>query len=340
MTLYVTPDTSFEATFDSVYTGLAGQARISIIDTPNDVVFLEPSSANIFEVPPGSGIYAWSGRSPATPGQYTIYWDDGNVVSPEVYAVEDLLVAGLPTVGVSRLLSAPAPNIRITNMHDVGTVSTPQDVKRLRRGVGDSLRRYGQPVVHRHMYTLDDVEKGIAKKCPACFDEAYSQVRNNCPICHSIGFVSVEDAPDIWLDSDGDSTTSETPIPAPMFGGFAIPVLTRVVLPDRPIDIFKLNERGVLTRVQNTSAFSYWDPVFQDNDLIISVNLAVDGFTVNGVNDHYQAKMATPNTIRGWGQKTRNNQEHIVSYQFEMALVPSNNVLKNVRPGPVSYGVI
>lgn len=339
MALNILPDSLFEATFDSIYTGGAGQFRISIIDTPNDTVFLAPTTQNIFEVPAGSGIYSWSGRGPATPGQYTIYWDDGGNPA-EVYAVEDLIVGGIPPVGISQLVTEPPPNFRITNMRDVGPVSVPQDVKRLRREVGDSLRRYGQPVVHRHMYTLDDVETGTAKKCPACFDDAYSQVRQDCPVCHSVGFVSVEDDPERWIDSAGNIVTTETNTPAPLYGGFAIPTLTRVIAPDVPIDVFKINDRGVLTRVQNSFAYTYWDPVFQDDDLIIMVDLAKDGFTVNGVGDHYQAKMATANTLRGWGDKSNSRKDHVVSYQFEMALVPSNNVLKSVRPGPVAYGVL
>lgn len=339
MSLNILPDSLFEATFDSVYTGGAGQFRISIIDTPNDVVFLEPTTVNIFEVPPGSGIYAWSGRSPSTPGQYTIYWDDGNDPA-EVYAVEDLIIAGIPPAGISQFTEPLPSGLRITNMRDVGPVSVPQDVKRLRREVGDMLRRYGQPVVHRHMYTLDDVASGEAKKCPACFDEAYSQVRQDCPVCHSIGFVSVENDPDQWISSTGELVTTETGHPAPMFGGFGVPTLTRIIAPDVPIDVFQINERGVLTRVQNSFAYTYWDPVFQDDDLIIMVDLAKDGFTVNGVGDHYQAKKATPNTVRGWGDKSNSRKDYVMSYQFEMALVPSNNVLKSVRPGPVAYGVL
>ena len=107
-----------------------------------------------------------------------------------------------------------------------------------------------------------------------------------------------------------------------------------------PIDVFKINERGVLTRVENSKAYTYWNPIFQDDDLIIMIDLAQDGHTVNGVGDHYQAKMASPNTVRGWGDKSNSRKDYIISYQFEMVRVPSNNVLKKVRPGPVAYGVV
>lgn len=337
MTIYISPDVPLEATLDSVYTGLVGQVRISIIDTPNGVTYLEPTTENIFEVPPGSGIYSWTGRSPATPGQYTIYWDtEVPEEGPEEIAVEDLFVQGIAPTGISDL-APPADKMRVANMKNVGSPNTPQDIKRMRRQVGDMLRRYGHSVVHRPVYIIDDLEKGSAKRCPACFDDAYSQVRNDCPVCYSIGFVSIEDG-DQYIDSNGNLTGDETGLKAPKYGGFGPPTLTRIIQPDAPIDIFKINERGVLTRIQNVSAFTYWDPGFKDNDLIINVNVSIDGFTITSVGDYYQAKKATAKTIRGWGKRTRNQREYTVAHEFEMTLVPPNNVLHTVRPGAISYG--
>jgi len=342
MTVYVTPDTSMEATLDSVYTGGQGQFRISIIDTPNSATFLEPTTVGIYEDPPGSGIYAWSGQSPPTTGQYTIYWDDGGS-PPEVYAVEDLVVSGQPPdyVGLSQLYEVlPQGSTHIVDMKNVGPPSTPQEIKRHRRQVGDSLRRYGQPVIHRRMYTLDDFDNGIAKKCPACFDDAYSQVRNDCPVCHSVGFVSTENSADQYIDSNGDYTYERTSVIAPMYGGFASPSLTLVMQPDVPIDLFRINDRGVLTRVKDSKAYTYFNPIFADNDLLIAVEVAVDGYTIKNIVDYYQAKQANRHTIRGWGKKVRNENQYIVGQEFEMVLVPPNNVLRSVSPGPVAYGSI
>lgn len=345
--LYVSPGTTFEATLDSVYTGGATEFRISIIDTPTGDYFLEPTADGIYENPPGSGIYAWSGDSPPTTGQYTIYWDDGGS-PPEVYAVEDFIVTGQPLIHAAagnaaafNVLGESLPEgiIHIVDMKDVGPPSTPQEIKRHRRQVGDMLRRYGQPVVHRHMYTLDDVENGIAKRCPACFDDAYSQVRNDCPVCHSIGFVSTENG-DLYIDSDGNFTSIETNIIAPKYGGFAEPNLTLIVQPDVPIDLFRINERGVLTRVEEATAYTYFTPYFADNDILITVEVALDGYNIKNVLDRYQAKKANQHTIRGWGKRVRNQNQYIVSQQFEMALIPKNNVLQQVSPGPVSYGLI
>jgi len=343
--LYASPDSPFEATFDSVYTGGVTEFRISIIDTPTGDYFLEPTSVGIYEKPAGSGIYAWAGTAPPTTGQYTIYWDDGGDPA-EVYAVEDFIVTGQPAlwvVGESQNVlgeALPKGGTHIVDMKDVGPPSTPQEIKRHRRQVGDMLRRYGQPVIHRHMYTLDDLEKGVAKRCPSCFDDAYSQVRNNCPVCHSVGLVSAETNPERFLDTDGNYTTEKTNIPAPRYGGFASPTLTLIMQPDVPIDLFKISDRGVLTQIEQAKAFTYFTPYFADNDILITVEVATDGYSIKKVLDHYQAKMANQHTIRGWGKRVRNQNQYIISQEFEMALVPPNNVLHSVTPGPVSYGAV
>lgn len=342
--LYASPGAAFEATLDSVYTGGATEFRISIIDTPTGNYFLEPTSVGIYENPVGSGIYSWAGTAPTVTGQYTIYWDDGGD-PPEVYAAEDFIVSGQPAMWILDSQNAlinvlPEGSTHIVDMKNVGPPSTPQEIKRQRRQVGDMLRRYGQPIIHRHMYTLDDVEAGVAKKCPACFDDAYSQVRNDCPVCHSVGFVSVEDSEDQFIDGDGNYTYTETDIVAPKYGGFAGPTLTLIMQPDVPIDLFKIDDRGVLTRVEDAKAYTYFNPLFADNDLLITVEIAQDGYNIRNVLDWYQAKKANQHTIRGWGKKVRNQNQYIIAQEFEMVLVPSNNILRNVSPGPVSYGLI
>lgn len=229
--------------------------------------------------------------------------------------------------------------MRVINLKNVGPPSVPQEIKRLRREAGDALRRYGQPAVHRHLYSLDDLHSGVAKKCPACYDEVYNQTRNNCPVCFSVGFVSIEDHPTLYISSDGYLTTDETDKKAPLFGGFAEPVLTRVMQPDVAVDVFRVNQQGVLTRVEQSKSYAYWDPNVGDNDLLILVTVANDGYTINGIVDHYQTKQVNNNTIRGWGARAKNQNQFTVSQEFEMALVPPNNVLRQVTPGNVVYGV-
>lgn len=345
--LYASPGGPFEATLDSIYTGgITGAPtfRISIIDTPTGDYYIEPTSEGIYEKPSGSGIYAWSGTAPNVTGQYTIYWDDGND-PPEIYAVEDFIVTGQPLLWAVGMNATYEPlstgETKIINIKNVGPPSVPQEIKRHRKQIGDMLRRFGQPVIHRHMYTLDDVEKGIAKKCPACFDEAYSQVRNDCPVCHSVGFVSVRESDDRWISSSGEIVTEKTIQPAPLYGGFAEPTLTMFMQPDVPIDLFKINDRGLLTRVEDAKAYTYYDPIFADNDILITVDLAQDGYTIKNVLDYYQAKKANQHTIRGWGRfQSKNQNQYIVGQEFEMALIPPNNVLRRVSPGAISYGLV
>jgi hypothetical protein len=90
MTLFAIGGSTIEATLNAVQTGLVGTLRVSIIDTPDGPVLYGPSTDNIFENPPGSTIYSWSGTAPPSIGQYTIVWDDGT--DEGVLGVEDLIV--------------------------------------------------------------------------------------------------------------------------------------------------------------------------------------------------------------------------------------------------------
>lgn len=345
MALYFSPNSVMEATLDSVFSGGAGQFRISIIDTPTGDVVIPPTADGIVEVPAGSGIYSWSGMAPARTGQYTIYWDNGED-PPEVYATEDLIVtgqsqeAGAMSVQGARVGFVSEKNTHVVNMKDVGPPSTPQEIKRHRRQVGDMLRRYGQPIIHRHRFTLDDVDRGLAKNCPACFDEAYNQTRNDCPVCFSVGFVSIENDPDAYIDYNGAITSEETDVPAPLYGGFGRPALTLMMQPDVAIDLFKIGDRGVLTRVEDSKAYTYFQPSFADNDILITVVIAQDGYSIREILDHYEAKITNNLTIRGWGKRVRDQNMHTIGQEFEMALVPPNNVLRKVSPGPVAYGLV
>src|SRR4051812_12353164 len=58
--------------------------------------------------------------------------------------------------------------VKLASLKNVGPPHTHQEIKRLRREVGDMLRRYGQPVAYFSAWNLDDVIAGEAKRCPAC----------------------------------------------------------------------------------------------------------------------------------------------------------------------------
>jgi hypothetical protein len=81
----------------------------------------------------------------------------------------------------------------------VGEASVPQDVKRRRRQVYDAMRRFGTPVLVKHMLNPDDVAASIATPSPT-FDSVYGQTRNHDPLSHGIGYVSNELSTDEWYD--------------------------------------------------------------------------------------------------------------------------------------------
>lgn len=227
--------------------------------------------------------------------------------------------------------------MRRVNLQYVGPPTTPQDIKRLRRQAGDYLRRYGQPIIHMHMWNDEDRKEGLAKVCPASYDDDYDHTRHNCPICFGVGYVSVENDPTRWIDARGRPTTTPTDTPAPLYGGFGEPTLSRAVLPDAATDIFRLNEAGALIRTQEAEAWAYFDPEMGDNDLIIEVELAYDDRTLMGERNRYQLKMVNPTTVRGWGKRTK-YQNHRVGQNFHMNLVPSTDVLLSVPIGGIGYG--
>jgi hypothetical protein len=190
-----------------------------------------------------------------------------------------------------------------------------------------------------HMWNAADVKEGLAKKCPASFDDAYSHTRGDCPFCFGVGYVSVEVDPARWVSATGNPTTDPTDIPAPLYGGFGEPTITWAVLPDVATDVFRINEAGALIRTQEAEAWTYWNPEMYDNDLIVEVALGSDGSSIVGTGDRFQLKMVNPQTIRGWGRRSGNTQNiHQVGQNFHMNLVPAENVLWNVPVGGINYG--
>lgn len=226
-----------------------------------------------------------------------------------------------------------------------GGPRTPHEVRNLRISVIEQCMKLGQPVVWRHQFNNDDEADdyvlelhGVSKqtiavrKCPACFDEAYGQVRNDCPVCFGVGWASVETDPTKWIVDDGNEvsgTDDGTGINAPRWGGFGPPVLTWLVEPDTSVDIFRLDRSGALVRTQAAQGIAPWYPEMGDNDLIVNVDLASNLQDIQREMERYQLKMVQPQTVRGWGSRTR-NQEHKAGQTFEMARIPRGTILMEV----------
>lgn len=206
-----------------------------------------------------------------------------------------------------------------------GPADTPQAIRRLRRQNYDQLRWIGEPVVVLHRFGNEEVEKGIAKQCPGCFNDIYGRERADCQICYGVGFVSVTDDPDLWIDTDGRTITSSdsgTHIHAPLFGGFNQPFLTYMIQPDTPTDLFKIDQAGALVRTKQAQGFAPWTPMLSDNDLCVNVTIDREHNIIqSGL--RFVLKMVQPITIRGFGRQ-QEYQQYLIGQQFEMAEVPNS----------------
>lgn len=86
----VEPSASYEATLNLGTAGLVGTVGLRVIDNVGNTVEAR-STADIIEDPANSGLYQATRTAPATPGAYSLVWDDGDV--PPHYAIDDLLVS-------------------------------------------------------------------------------------------------------------------------------------------------------------------------------------------------------------------------------------------------------
>lgn len=227
-----------------------------------------------------------------------------------------------------------------------GAPNVPREIKRLRVSAIEQCMKLGQPILWRHMFTEADELDGYklelfgttpqlipVRKCPACFDSSYGQVRKDCPVCFGVGFTSVEVNDDLWISEDGQSILDAddgTDENVPRYGGFGPAVLTWMVEPDTAVDIFKLDRQGALIKTQSAQGLAPWYPEMSDNDLVVNVDLSPQGYDIERELERYSLKMVQPQTIRGWGVKSR-GQEHRVGQSFEMARIPRLHPLSEVH---------
>lgn len=223
----------------------------------------------------------------------------------------------------------------------------PQDVLRRRRQVYDAMRRFGSPVLVKHMWNAQDVIDGLAEASPN-FDSVYGQSRNHDPISHGIGYVSVEKSDDEWYHT----TTGEIVVAltnpdednyaqAPKYRGFGPGYLTYIIFPDSSVDLFKVNELGTFIQIQTASAQASWFPEINDNDLIINVILDEHRGSIIETEERFQAKQTNQISIRGLDRRgrressgltnvTRGNR-FVINQQFELVLIPNNDELYSVE---------
>jgi hypothetical protein len=227
----------------------------------------------------------------------------------------------------------------------LGEPNTPRNIRQQRASNLDTMRRFGAPVILKHMYSDRDVQEGNAVPSPN-FSSIYKQTRKGDPLSHGIGFVGAENgvmitAPGEWVDSSGDLVLSPTSpgagyIPAPKYRGYGPGYLTYVIMPDVSEDVFKLNEVGVLMRMQRAQAQMGWFPEVNDNDLLITCQIGPQEQVIETY-ERYLLKMTNPSSMRGidrLGRRERSEDfgnRHVTDQQFEMDLVPKHDELYDVE---------
>lgn len=237
----------------------------------------------------------------------------------------------------------------VLSYRNVGGRRTPEEIKRIRRENMDFCRKMGESIMLKHQYNNKDFNAGmaylddnnlteddpipadadplLAKHCPACWQDEYDRARSGCPVCFGVGFVSLlyDDITNKWIDSNGQLVSGDpgTHQQAPKYGGFGPGFVTWLVEPDVAVDVFRINEQGVMVQTENAQGVAPWYPDLGDNDLCINVDLDPTETVITDIQDRFQLKLTNPNTIRGFG--TRGNyQDYKVSQAFAMARIPEN----------------
>jgi hypothetical protein len=229
-----------------------------------------------------------------------------------------------------------------------GEMGISQDILRRRRLSLETMRRMGTPVLLKHMYTIQDVEKGIAEPSVG-LDTIYQQPIHDDQLSYGIGYVSVEKSTrGEWIKpatetEPAELVIQEEPEPeweaAPLYRGFGPGYLTYAILPDAPEDVYKLTEEGALIRTQIARLNLPWYPQVGDNDLLITCE--IDGSeNILQTFERYQLKQVSPTTMRGaaalqrdgYGRRetdtanlTAGGNRHLVSQQAESSLIPKTD---------------
>ncbi len=232
----------------------------------------------------------------------------------------------------------------------LGDAVVPQDVLRRRRQSQETMRRMGTPVLVKHMFTVEDVEKGIAEPSVSR-DSIYQQPTHDDPFSYGVGFVSVERAKNEWIVPGEDPETEESrlvigdkpneeAVPAPLYRGYGPGYLTYVILPDHPEDVWKLTEEGSFIRTQQAKVILPWFPHVGDNDLLITCE--IDGAErVLQTFERYQLKMVSPISMRGRDRQGRREADtntltaggnrHLIQHECEANKVPETDPIYQVE---------
>jgi hypothetical protein len=186
--------------------------------------------------------------------------------------------------------------------------NTPKAVGRRRKTVYDIMRRLGSPFLFKHKWTDEDVSLGIAQKSPA-YDDIYQTSLTQDNLSHGVGFVSQELSPNEWYDPSGNIIVSATNpgypyIQAPMYRGYGPGWLVWCIQSDTPTDYLKLDEGGVVIRVQEPQILCPYFPSMNDGDLLIACEIDRE-MTIVNTYDRYELKQVRQVAIRGYDMNGR-----------------------------------
>lgn len=229
-----------------------------------------------------------------------------------------------------------------------GDAGAPQDILRRRRLSLETMRRMGTPVLLKHLFTIEDVEKGIAEPSVG-LDTIYQQPIHDDQLSYGTGYVSVEKSPGgEWIKPATETEAAELKIQtegepgwekAPLYRGYGPGYLTYVILPDVPEDRYKLTEEGALIRTQQARLQLPWYPQVADNDLLVVCEIDSAEQIIQTF-ERYQLKMVSPITMRGaaalqrdgLGRReadtaslTAGGNRHLVGQQCEANKVPETD---------------
>ena len=228
----------------------------------------------------------------------------------------------------------------------LGDAVVPPDILRRRRWTQQMMQRLGTPVLIKHKFNVEDVEKGIAQPSTN-FDTIFDQSTHDDPFSYGVGYVSVQTAPEEWIKPGNEREGPELVLgegepefePAPLYRGFGPGYLTYVIMPDVPQDIFKLTDEGALIKTQQARCYFPWTPLVGDNDLLIVCEIDGAERIINTF-ERYILKQVQPTTMRGTdrqgrrefaGELTASGNRHVVSQYCELALVPPTEPIYKVE---------
>lgn len=212
-----------------------------------------------------------------------------------------------------------------TSVYDVGPASsTPREIRELRKHNLEFHHRLGTPVIFKRRKTLEDVENGLAVRCPYHFNILYQQDFSRCPYCFGTGIL----------------------------GGFDSGIIVFVNLGDAAVDQFQLTEQGLLTRITHPQSSAPWKPEMHDGDLLILADFDPDTYAVVTTDERFELDQVTPVTPRGAAplgfakNRDRNaynfvtRHDMLVSQNFRTDILPKEHPLYAVpivEPDPSSY---